>query len=173
MKLNEPKWIVGMWKCYQELTKYNRYPVTEVMLWIRKMITEVHPPPESVPLIMKHTLNLDQNIEFLEFLQLLYPEAKFIYCIRDGRDVVCSIENKVWGTNLVSGTYTKSIANGCDQWNTVIDKTWIWAGRNAEIIRFEDLFDNCRYKELLDKKHLNFVNKELSKNLKLTGYGNL
>lgn len=43
------------------------------------------------------------NIQFVEFLRYIFPEAKFIHIVRDGRAVAASQIPLDWGPNTISG----------------------------------------------------------------------
>ncbi len=49
--------------------------------------------PQRGPLIIDKT---PRNIFIVNFLKEIYPDAKFIHLIRDGRDVACSLKTKPW-----------------------------------------------------------------------------
>ena len=52
----------------------------------------------------------------------LFPEARFIHILRDGRDVACSLIRMEWveGTTREKVDYTQSISNAAQYWNKVV-----------------------------------------------------
>jgi len=94
----ENKHTIACFKYHQELQKWNKYKDEKLESgFINKF--------------EKHTLNEEINIEFLKWVKEFFPNVKIYYIIRDGRNVVSSIINKVW------------------------------AQENCEIIRYEDICD--------------------------------
>ncbi len=75
----------------------------------------------------------------LEALTKLYPEAKYLYIIRDGRDVALSLLRKVWGPNNV---YSCAL-----QWQEANNKSQFEIIKKLEqkgqliVIRYETLID--------------------------------
>jgi len=74
----------------------------------------------------------------LDNIYQLFPDAKYIYIVRDGRDVALSLLEKEWGPNNIyaCATYWKSL-NGP---NPVLDKLRK-SGQLLEL-RYEDLLDD-------------------------------
>lgn len=72
----------------------------------------------------------------VEKLLSLYPDAKFICILRDGRDVVQSIRNVPWGRN-------KPVAGLCRAWNSFAKEMLRCqrrlSPRNFAVVRFADL----------------------------------
>ena len=46
--------------------------------------------------VMKHSLNLNQNIKHLELLDHLYPNAEWIWVERNKYDTIYSLWTKIW-----------------------------------------------------------------------------
>lgn len=124
----ENKHTIACFKYNQELQKWNKYKDEKLESGL-------------INKFEKHTLNEEINIEFLKWVKEFFPNVKIYYIIRDGRNVVSSIINKVWGHSQTRGEYRINLQEACTQWNTVIDKTWDWAQENCEIIRYEDICD--------------------------------
>ncbi len=124
----ENKHTISCFKYYQELQKWNKYKNDLI-------------PLDYVTNFEKHTLNEEINIGFLKWAKNTFPNIIIYYIIRDGRNVVSSIINKTWGYSQTKGEYNINLQEACNQWNTVIDKTWNWACENCEIIRYEDICD--------------------------------
>ncbi len=74
-----------------------------------------------------------QTIHALEYMWRLFPTAKFVHVIRDGRDVACSIIPQKWGPNDV-----KSAAR---RW---VDCIWKGVAHRANTERYHEV----RYEEL-------------------------
>jgi len=72
----------------------------------------------------------------VEKLHSLYPDAKFICILRDGRDVVQSIRNVPWGRN-------RPVAGLCRAWNSFAKEMLRCqrrlSPRNFAVVRFADL----------------------------------
>jgi hypothetical protein len=72
----------------------------------------------------------------VEKLLSLYPDAKFICILRDGRDVVQSIRNVPWGRN-------RPVAGLCRAWNSFAKEMLRCqrrlSPRNFAVVRFADL----------------------------------
>lgn len=124
----ENKHTIACFKYHQELQRWNKYKDEKL-------------ESSFINKFEKHTLNEEINIEFLKWVKEFFPNVKIYYIIRDGRNVVSSIINKVWGHSQTRGEYKINLKEACTQWNTVIDKTWDWAQENCEIVRYEDICD--------------------------------
>jgi hypothetical protein len=74
-----------------------------------------------------------QTINVLPYLWELFPTAKFVHLIRDGRDVACSISPQTWGPDNVKAA--------AKRWVECIDKGVIHRGDTARYmeVRYEDL----------------------------------
>lgn len=74
-----------------------------------------------------------QNIHILPYLWELFPTAKVIHMIRDGRDVACSILPQGWGPN--------TIAAAAERWVSCIEKGLAHRNRTDRYmeVRYEDL----------------------------------
>ena len=155
----EPKQTIADYVGYMELRKWKGYGI------------DVESGSRNNE---KHSLNSDQNIYLLEFLKLKFPEHKFIYIIRDGRDVVKSMYLKQWGARLRTGEINARPIQECvDQWNTVIDKTYHWAEKNASIVRYEDCDgrnENQSYTEVFTQDQIEFIENQIGYNLRRLGY---
>ena len=52
----------------------------------------------------------------LPLLQAVFPDLKFIHCLRDGRDVACSVVTRPWGPNTfaeVAPWWSEIVRRGC------------------------------------------------------------
>lgn len=69
----------------------------------------------------------------------LFPKSKYIYIVRDGRDVALSLFEREWGPNnvLTCAEYWKR----CNAENAVIDK--LKSRNQLYFLRYEDLLDNA------------------------------
>ena len=121
----ENKHTIGCFKYYQELQRWNEYIYDQI-------------PLSYVTKFEKHSLNDEINIEFLKWVKQTWPDIKIYYIIRDGRNVVSSIVNKIWGHSQTITNYKIDFYTACKQWKTVISNTWEWANENCEVIRYED-----------------------------------
>jgi len=63
---------------------------------IRNDFYKRYVPETQVPFILEKT---PSNSMRIDFLKTIFPEAKFIHIIRDGRDVAVSIRKKYYGDN--------------------------------------------------------------------------
>ena len=124
----ENKHTIATFKYYQEIVRWVKYKNDNY-------------PLDNVTKFEKHTLNKEINIDFLKWVKQEFPYTKIYYIIRDGRDVVSSIINRIWGNSQTSPNYTIEIEDACYQWNLVVDKTWDWAKFNCEVVRYEDICD--------------------------------
>ena len=121
----ENKHTISSFRYYQELQKWNKY--------LSAPVPTIHTKDYE-----KHSLNQEVNIDFLEWVKQTFPEVKIYYIIRDGRNVVSSIINKVWGHSQTISEYKINLEEACSQRNEVIEKTWEWAQENCEIVKYED-----------------------------------
>lgn len=124
----ENKHTVACFKYYEELQKWNKYKNDQI-------------PLQYVTKFEKHSLNDEINIEFLKWVKQTWPDVKIYYIIRDGRNVVSSIVNKIWGHSQTIPNYEIDFHTACKQWKTVISNTWEWANKHCKIIRYEDQCD--------------------------------
>jgi hypothetical protein len=124
----ENKHTIATFKYKQELNRWKKYETDVSPL----MFTSDYE---------KHTLNTEINIDFLKWVKETYPDVEIHYIVRDGRNVVSSIVNKVWGHSQTGESYRISFEDACVQWNTVINETWDWALANAKIVKYEDMCD--------------------------------
>jgi hypothetical protein len=92
-----------------------------------------------------------QTIQILPYLWELFPGAKFVHMIRDGRDVACSIIPQKWGPNTVKAAATR--------WVQCIEKGVLHRGQDARYleVRYEDLATEA---EREVKRVLAFVDEE-------------
>lgn len=151
----ENKHTIACFKYHQELQRWNKYKDEKL-------------ESSFINKFEKHTLNEEINIEFLKWVKESYPNVKIHYIIRDGRNVVSSIVNKIWGHSQTRGEYRINLQEACTQWNTVIDKTWDWAQKNCEIIRYEDICNIVS--NPLNNKLYELATIKMEKNLKKTKY---
>lgn len=77
----------------------------------------------------------------IEIIYELFPDSKYIYIVRDGRDVALSLLNKGWGPNNIftCAKYWVDLnkENGC------LDK--IKGKGNLFFLKYEDLLDNVEF----------------------------
>jgi len=78
------------------------------------------------------------HVLHIEYLADLFPEARFIHLIRDGRDVTLSIMDQHWGP--------ESVWEGAVYW-----KRFVQAGRLAGARLGSDRYMELRYESLLDE----------------------
>jgi hypothetical protein len=72
-----------------------------------------HPDKKEVDCWIDHTPN---NLENIGFLKEIFPDARFIHIVRDGRGVAASFKEVIWGPNTVLDAachWSKKIAVGC------------------------------------------------------------
>lgn len=92
--------------------------------------------------VLKHSLNLDQNIKHIEFLEHYYDDPTFKYIVRDPREVCRSITQKIWGRY----PHTVSLDGAIKQYREVHNSCYGWAKDNALIVYYERLpFNNLYY----------------------------
>lgn len=74
-----------------------------------------------------------QTIHVLPYVWELFPDAKFVHMIRDGRDVACSIIPQKWGPNNVKDAATR--------WVECIEKGVVHRGDTERYteVRYEEL----------------------------------
>jgi len=73
-------------------------------------------------------------VQMLPMLHALFPDMRFIHCVRDGRDVACSVLTRPWGPR----TYEEAAR----WWSRKVLAGRAWAARNPERcleVRYEDL----------------------------------
>ena len=74
----------------------------------------------------------------LEIIYKLYPEAKYIFIVRDGRDVAVSLLKKPWGPN--------NIYSCAKYWNSIHDNEGLLMqlknNNQLYMLRYEDLLDD-------------------------------
>tara|TARA_B110000285_G_scaffold33979_1_gene35867 strand:- start:207 stop:1145 length:939 start_codon:yes stop_codon:yes gene_type:complete len=83
-----------------------------------------------------------KNILYVKYLYKMFPNAKFIFLKRDGRDVVSSYIN---GDTDFFGEYNK-LENACELWNKSFE-SWDWLSSKLNnnqkmVINYEDLVAN-------------------------------
>ena len=76
----------------------------------------------------------------LDIIYELFPDSKYIYIVRDGRDVALSLLEREWGPNnmLACAEYWKK----CNAENEIIDK--LKDKKQLYFVRYEDLIDNAK-----------------------------
>lgn len=73
-------------------------------------------------------------VHLLPVLQRLYPDMTFVHCVRDGRDVACSVVTRPWGPS----TYVEA----AQWWSSKVLDGLRWAQNNPSrhiTVRYEDL----------------------------------
>jgi len=151
----ENKHTISSFRYYQELQKWNKYTSAPVPI--------IHTKDYE-----KHSLNQEVNIIFLEWIKNIFPDVKIYYIIRDGRNVVSSIINKIWGQSQTISEYKINLEDACLQWNEVIEKTWTWSQENCKIVKYEDISNIISTP--LTEEELKLAFPFLEKNLQKTGY---
>ena len=151
----ENKHTVSSFRYYQELQKWNKY--------VSAPVPTIHTKDYE-----KHSLNQEVNIDFLKWVKNTFSEVKMYYIIRDGRNVVSSIINKVWGHSQTVSEYRINLEEACSQWNEVVNKSWDWAQENCEIVRYED--HSTIVSNPLSEEELALATPLLEENLQKTGY---
>lgn len=121
-----------------------------------KQLPYVHERYAKSESVMKHSLNMNQNIKHLELLDHLYPDAKWYFVIRDGREVCRSIVQKIWKRV----PHTMSLNDAILQWNHV---NQFIGFNNAEIIRYESFVKNPieMWKEYFTTQQKDYLNQRL------------
>lgn len=119
------------------VTGCERSGTTYIAKRIAKMydLTYVHEGWADGSVLLKHSLNMNQNIKHLEFLQYKY-NPRWFYVIRDGREVCRSMVQKVWKRL----PHTMSLDDAIRQWNFV-NKSCYGFG-DAEVLRYEEFVDD-------------------------------
>lgn len=119
--------------------------------------------------VIKHSLNMNQNIKHLELLDHLYPDAEWVYVIRDGREVCRSIHQKIWQRQPT----TMSLDQAIEQWNFVNDTCWGFV-RQRHIVgmwyRYEETVDEpvMEWQDYFTYDQKQYLNNHL--NLERYGY---
>jgi len=86
------------------------------------------------------------NVLFMVLLAEIFPNARFLHVVRDGRDVACSLVRMDWGDPITKRkvAYVENIANAARYWRDVVTevrrqaRSPVLAGRVLEV-RYEDL----------------------------------
>ena len=151
----ENKHTISSFRYYQELQKWDKY--------VSAPVPTIHTKDHE-----KHSLNQEVNIDFLKCVKNTFPDVKIYYIIRDGRNVVSSIINKVWGHSQTISEYRINLEEASSQWNEVIDKTWTWAQENCEVVRYED--HSTIVSNPLSEEEIALAAPLLEENLQKTGY---
>jgi len=76
-------------------------------------------------------------IHFMDAVHVLYPSAKFILTVRNGRDFVRSAFSRRWHEKVMFGTVPQKNDPYFDKWDlmTPLQKNaWIWSYRNKKAI---------------------------------------
>jgi hypothetical protein len=81
----------------------------------------------------------------IEILYKLFPNSKYIYIVRDGRDVALSLFEKDWGPNNVY--YSAKYWVALNQNHNCIEE--LKASNNLYYLKYEDLLDNVE-KHIID-----------------------
>lgn len=89
-------------------------------------------PDGEEQFVLKHSLNLDQNIKHLEFLDYKFPNAIWFYVYRDPVEVVKSISQKIWKRV----PHTVSLDDAIKQWNHVTRSCMPYAIERGTIIEY-------------------------------------
>lgn len=106
----------------------------------------------------------------IDTLTNLFPKAKYIYIVRDGRDVALSLLQKDWGPNNIyyCAHYWKNL-NDKDHHLDILEKN-----NQLFSVRYEDLIDNTNTitKSLYEYLELDIHSNDLAKKNKTTIKGN-
>jgi hypothetical protein len=151
----ENKHTIASFRYWQELQRWNRYG-------------DYIAPTLHTTVSEKHSLTMDINIEFLKWCKKMWADMEIHYIVRDGRHVVGSMINRVWGGSQHVGTYSVSLHQACKMWNHVISTTYDWAIANCKMYRYEDISDVVS--NPLTDPELEKAIPFLMSNLKKTGY---
>lgn len=116
---------------------------------------------------IKHSLNLDQNIKHLEFLDHKYPNAIWYYVYRDPVEVVKSIYQKIWSRL----PHTVSLDDAIRQWNHVTRQCLPFVAERGTIIeygkanryKFLDYTPRFTAHEFLTHDQLKYIKKHVYK----------
>lgn len=91
------------------------------------------------------------NIAFVPFLNTIFPNAKYIHIIRDGRDVASSSYNSrhKWGThiNCNGERIENTLLNCLKRWDLWVTQFQQWTNElnlNVHEFKYEELIDNPR-----------------------------
>ncbi len=76
----------------------------------------------------------------LEIIYKLFPESKYIYIVREGRDVALSLLEREWGPNNI--LYCAEYWKRCNVDNVIINE--LKARKQLYFVRYEDLLDNAK-----------------------------
>lgn len=139
-------WNISLTKCYQRCINLpqNERSLASIIMHIYREYSEAHFPEaifygDKTPL---NTLHLDE-------INHIFPRAKYIHLVRDGRDVVSSY--------IKMGRYS-NIEDAAERWNSSIDKALKFKktkGLNTFLeIKYEDLVTNS---ESVIKNICNFL----------------
>jgi hypothetical protein len=93
----------------------------------------------------------------MEILYKLFPDSKYLYIVRDGRDVTLSLLEKDWGPNNVY--YSARHWVNLNQNHKSLE--YLRASKNLYELRYEDLLDNV---EEYIKDIYTFLNMDYSEN---------
>lgn len=98
---------------------------------IARYVQKTHPGKDRADVWVDHT---PDNFKYQPILKSLFPEARFIHIVRDGRAVCASIKHLDWGPN---NAYMAS-----RHWAARLQEAFsveVAEGKNCLRIRFEDL----------------------------------
>jgi hypothetical protein len=111
-------------------------------------------------------------INDIEIIYNLFPDSKYLYIVRDGRDVALSLLKKPWGPNNIyeCAEYWKKLNAKEDVLKVLANKGQLYS------LRYEDLLDNTQWHT---KNIYKFLNEEITettinqiaRNVKKGNYG--
>lgn len=127
----------------------------------------VHEKYAQAESVMKHSLNMTQNLKHLELLDHLYPNAFWYWILRDGREVCRSIVQKIWQRK----PHTMSLGEAVEQWNYTnrcIEK-FLDGKQSINVIEYENYVKEpiSKWQEYFTDEQIDF----LTANLDLAEYG--
>lgn len=152
--VKEPKMTPALYHAYEFLSRWSHYgnEQQEIINLIEAKSYEVE----------KHSLNFLQRFDMVEWLIETF-DLKGIYVVRDGRDVIKSMHQKLWQGNK------KKILRDCiAQWKFVINDSWKRANELCRIIHYEDIGSSDKYYDYFTPSQISYIENEIWQELKMT-----
>lgn len=108
---NEFKPVMAAYKSWREIRRWRKFAghVANHDAYLDTYLKNISPD------VQKHSLNMEHDHDFFVFILQFFPKVKIVYMIRDGRDVVLSMINKLWGGSEGKQMH-RTIDEACDQW---------------------------------------------------------
>ena len=129
-------WHLRKWETPISFDEAELEAIDDYGTLILKIVTryaQVRHPEKKMAYWVDHTPN---NLEHVTFLRTMFPGARFIHIVRDGRGVAASFERVEWGPDTILESachWMKKIALGF-----------------AAAIRYPDEVTTVRYEEILE-----------------------